>query len=62
MSVKNQVYIWYLKIKNIKKFFKEHIYSTSDCSGFLINKKKVENIYEFKKGNWWIQDSSSSFL
>ena len=49
------------KNKEYKKKFKEHIFSTSDCSGFLINKKKVENIYEFKKGNWWIQDYSSSF-
>ena len=30
-------------------------------SGFLKKKKRVETIKSYKKGNWWVQDFSSSF-
>ena len=41
--------------------FSEKIYPTSNNSGFLIDRKKIENISSFKDGYWWIQDYSSSF-
>ncbi len=41
--------------------FKESITRTSKTSGFLNNRKKVEDISSYKKGHWWIQDYSSSF-
>ena len=34
---------------------------TSDNSGFLVNRKKVQDIPSYKDGLWWIQDFSSSF-
>ena len=48
------------KNKDYKSSFKEKIYSTSDFSGFLINKKKIEDIHQYEDGNWWVQDFSSS--
>ncbi len=48
------------KNQNYKSIFKEKIYSTSDHSGFLINKKKIENIHQYQDGSWWVQDFSSS--
>ena len=41
--------------------FEEEISKTSEISGFLVNKLKLENIPSYKNGNWWVQDFSSSF-
>ena len=41
--------------------FEEKLSKTSEISGFLVNKLKLENIHSYKKGNWWVQDFSSSF-
>ncbi len=41
--------------------FEEKLSKTSEISGFLVNKLKLENIDSYKKGNWWVQDFSSSF-
>ena len=48
------------KNQDYKNIFKEKIYSTSDHSGFLINKKRIENIDQYEDGSWWVQDFSSS--
>ena len=41
--------------------FKDKLVLSSRNSGFLVNKKKVENLSSYKNGNWWVQDFSSSF-
>ena len=41
--------------------FEEELSKTSEISGFLVNKLKLENITSYKNGNWWVQDFSSSF-
>jgi len=41
--------------------FEEELSKTSEISGFLVNKLKLENIISYKKGSWWVQDFSSSF-
>ena len=41
--------------------FEEELSKTSEISGFLVNKLKLENIPSYKNGNWWVQDYSSSF-
>ena len=46
--------------KNLDNF-EEEIIKTSDVSGFLKEKRIIEKIPSFKKGNWWIQDFSSFF-
>ncbi|MDC3131951.1 methyltransferase domain-containing protein, partial [Pelagibacteraceae bacterium] len=53
----------HLVFKN-KKFllnFEEKILKTSEISGFLIERKRVEMISSFNRGEWWVQDFSSSF-
>ena len=40
---------------------KNDIYKTSDTTGFLKNKIKIEKLFNYRKGNWWVQDFSSSF-
>ena len=49
------------KNKDCMSDFGEKIIETSETSGFLVDKKKVENISSYKKGFWWVQDFSSSF-
>ena len=49
------------KNKKYLSSFKEDIFPTSESSGFLIKRKKIIDIPSFKKGNWWVQDFSSSF-
>ena len=39
--------------------FEKDIYKTSNSSGFLKEKQRVENIPSYKKGNWWVQDFAS---
>ncbi len=49
------------KDKKYLSNFKEELSLTSQNSGFLVKKQKVENISSFKDGIWWVQDFSSSF-
>ncbi len=49
------------KNNNYLKNFEEEIFKTSEVSGFLKDKKIIETIPSFKRGNWWVQDYSSSF-
>jgi len=53
----------HLVFKNNKYFtdFEENLVATSNLSGFLKEKKRVDTIKSYKKGNWWVQDFSSSF-
>tara|TARA_B100001029_G_C15047199_1_gene448018 strand:+ start:161 stop:1429 length:1269 start_codon:yes stop_codon:yes gene_type:complete len=41
--------------------FEEYIVKTSNTSGFINKKIKLENIKSYHKGEWWIQDFSSFF-
>ena len=40
--------------------FEDEIELSSKNSGFLKNKKKIQDISLYKKGDWWVQDFSSS--
>ena len=53
----------HLVFKSKKEFdkFEEKIIKTSENSGFLQNKRKIEEIVSYREGNWWVQDFSSSF-
>ncbi len=53
----------HLVFKNNKSLleFEEELTITSKVSGFLKNKKRVEEINSFYDGNWWVQDLTSSF-
>ena len=53
----------HIVFKNKEKLnrFEEDIVRTSSTSGFLINKKEIENKKSFLKGDWWVQDFSSFF-
>ncbi len=48
------------KSENDLKRLKEKIIHTSKTSGFLYEKKKIEEVSNYKNGNWWVQDFSSS--
>ena len=48
------------KSENDLKRLKEKIIHTSKTSGFLYEKKKIEEVSNYKSGNWWVQDFSSS--
>ena len=39
--------------------FEEKLIKTSEYSGFVENRKKVQEIRSFSKGSWWVQDFSS---
>ena len=43
------------------KMFEENLIKTSDVSGFLTERKNINEIESFKKGDWWVQDFSSFF-
>ena len=47
------------KNKNNLISFQENIIQTSNISGFLTDKKKINEYSSFKKGDWWVQDFSS---
>jgi len=47
------------KNKKLLDSFKEDHDKTSDLSAFIINRKKVKDLENYEKGNWWIQDLSS---
>ena len=53
----------HIVFKNEEKLneFDEGLIKTSNTSGFLINKKDIENKKSFIKGDWWVQDFSSFF-
>ena len=42
----------------LKKFKNKHIIS-SEASAFVLDSKKVKDLYNYKKGDWWVQDFSS---
>tara|TARA_B100000989_G_scaffold281842_1_gene246400 strand:- start:4560 stop:5825 length:1266 start_codon:yes stop_codon:yes gene_type:complete len=41
--------------------FEEKLIKTSEYSGFVENRKKVQDIKSFNNGTWWVQDFSSFF-
>ena len=41
--------------------FEDEIIKTSDISGFLLDKKEIQNKKSFIRGDWWVQDFSSFF-
>ena len=47
------------KSKKNLKAFKEPITKSSSKSAFLKVQKKISSIYNFHKGEWWVQDFSS---
>ena len=47
------------KNNNLLKDFNEENEKTTDLSTFVINRKKIENLANYKKGHWWVQDFSS---
>lgn len=49
------------KDKEKLKNFEEELIKTSELSGFLINRKNIQDIKSFSDGNWWVQDFSSFF-
>lgn len=49
------------KSKNKLENFEEKLIKTSDISGFLINKKNINEIKSFVNGDWWVQDFSSFY-
>ena len=53
----------HIVFKNKEKLneFDEGLIKTSSTSGFLLNKKEIENKKSFIKGDWWVQDFSSFF-
>jgi 16S rRNA (cytosine967-C5)-methyltransferase len=44
------------KNKNLLEAFKEENDKTTDLSAFILNKKKINDLDGYKKGNWWVQD------
>ena len=53
----------HIVFKNEKclKNFELELVKSSDISGFVKNRKKIEEIPSFNNGSWWVQDFSSSF-
>ncbi len=49
------------KSKDKLENFEEKIIKTSDISGFLADKKNINDIKSFVKGDWWVQDFSSFY-
>ena len=47
------------KNKNLLEIFKEEHTKTSHLSAFIINKKKIKDLENYKRGHWWVQDLSS---
>ncbi len=47
------------KGKEEVKQFEEKLIKTSEYSGFVENRKKIQEIQSFTKGSWWVQDFSS---
>ena len=39
--------------------FEDNLIKTSEISGFLLDKKNIQNKKSFLKGDWWVQDFSS---
>ncbi len=53
----------HIVFKNKKNLinFDEKLIKTSEISGFVLNKKKIEDLESFSDGTWWVQDFSSFF-
>ncbi len=49
------------KDKKCLSNFQGKLSQTSETSGFLIAKQRIEEIPAYSDGNWWVQDFSSSF-
>ncbi len=47
------------KNKNLLEVFKEENEKTTELSAFILNKKKIKDLDNYKKGHWWVQDLSS---
>jgi len=47
------------KNNNLLKIFNEEHEKTTDLSAFIINRKIIEDLENYKKGHWWVQDLSS---
>ena len=47
------------KNKNLLKFFTEEHIKTTDLSAFILNSKKIKDLKNYQKGDWWVQDLSS---
>ena len=47
------------KNQNLLKSFNEAHNRSSDLSAFIINKKKIKDLENYKKGYWWVQDLAS---
>ncbi len=47
------------KDKKLLKLFNEKIIKTTEKSAFIIERKKINNIKGYSKGDWWVQDFSS---
>ena len=47
------------KNKNLIDTFKEEYDKTTHLSAFLMNRKQVKDLKNYKKGHWWVQDLSS---
>ncbi len=47
------------KNKRFLESFEEGHSKTTDLSAFIVDKKKIIDIENYKKGHWWVQDLSS---
>ncbi len=47
------------KKNSLLENFKEEHDKTTDLSAFVINKKKIQDLDNYEKGHWWVQDLSS---
>ncbi len=53
----------HIVFKDIEKLenFEEKLIKTSNVSGFLANRKNINEIESFVRGDWWVQDFSSFY-
>ena len=47
------------KKKKFLEIFREDHNKTTELSAFILNRKKIKNLENYKKGHWWVQDFSS---
>jgi 16S rRNA (cytosine967-C5)-methyltransferase len=47
------------KNKNLLEFFKEEHEKTTELSAFILKRKKIKDLKELSKRDWWVQDLSS---
>ena len=53
--VKNPLCILVFKDKKYTKHMIENSFITTDISAFIKNKKKISDIENYEKGQWWVQ-------